>query len=151
MSTNETPETSAPPAGPKVFKSDGPASLTLTAYESGPAVIREVRKLSLTSGICRIYIGGLPKQFVQNSQSVTGVTGSGKFKVRQRSLRPANMTFPALLAQSIGKSIVLLEDVPNSSTPRRTEGVLKTIVDNRYAVLETTGAADEQARVGEKS
>lgn len=139
MSTQETNKDVRPESN--VVKSDSAKTVALTAYQGGPAVIREVRQIVLPVGKSRVFIGGLPSQFVHNSQTITGVTGEGKFKTGPRSLRPANLTLQAMLLQSVGKKIVLIETTTDGKE-RPVEGVLQHIVDGRYAVLKTDDTAN---------
>jgi len=118
--------------------SDNASTVELTAYQSGPAVIRETRVLQLPTGRSRVFIGGLPKRFVPNSQTIVSVAGSGTFRVGQRSLRPANLTQQTMLAQSVGSKITLIEET-KAGNERRITGTLEHIVDNRIAVLRVRG------------
>ena len=118
--------------------SDNASTVELTAYQSGPAVIRETRVLQLPAGRSRVFIGGLPKRFVPNSQTIVSVGGAGSFRVGQRSLRPANLTQQSMLAQSVGSKITLIEETKTGSE-RRITGTLEHIVDNRIAVLRIRG------------
>ncbi len=122
----------------KIVNSDTAATVDLTAYQSGPAVIRETRDIALPVGKSKVYIGGLPKTFVPNSQTIVSVEGSGKFHVGQRSLRPANLSSAAILAQSVGSKITLIEET-KAGNERRTTGTLEHIVDGRIAVLTVRG------------
>jgi hypothetical protein len=125
-------------ARPDAVTSDTASTVELTAYQSGPAVIRETRVLTLPEGRSRVFIGGLPKRFVPNSQTIVSVGGSGSFRVGQRSLRPANLTQQTMLAQSVGSKITLIEET-KAGTERRITGTLEHIVDNRVAVLRIRG------------
>ena len=118
--------------------SDKASTVELTAYQSGPAVIRETRVLQLPAGRSKVFIGGLPKRFVPNSQTIVSVGGSGSFHVGQRSLRPANLTQQTMLAQSVGSKITLIEET-KAGRERRITGTLEHIVDNRIAVLRVKG------------
>ncbi len=121
-----------------VVSSDKPTSIDLTAYTSGPAVIREVRTVKLPKGKSKVYIGGLPKSFVGGSQTIVSVGGSGKIKFGKRSLRLANLTGNALLQKSVGSEITLIEETKGGSE-RKTTGKLEHIVDGRIAVLTVKG------------
>lgn len=134
--TKET-TTAAPSADTvAIVKNDEAAKTNLTAYQAGPAVVRENRVLTLGAGRSRVYIGGLPSQFVEGSSTVVSVKGTGKFKLGAKSLRPANLTQQALLHQSIGSKITLIEE-NKAGEERKIEGELCHIVDGRYAVLKT--------------
>jgi len=134
--SNPNSESARPDAN--VVTSDTAATVELTAYQSGPAVIRETRVLKLAKGKSHVYIGGLPKQFVPNSQTIVSVAGKGGFKLGQRSLRPANLTQHSLLQKSIGSKITLLEPT-TAGKERRVTGQLVDIVDGRIAVLRLRG------------
>lgn len=121
-----------------IVTSDHAATVELTAYESGPAVIRETRDISLPVGKSKVYIGGLPKTFVPNSQTIVSVQGSGKFRLGQRSLRPANLNTQSILTQTVGSQITLIEETKGGKE-RRVTGTLEHIVDNRVAVLRVRG------------
>lgn len=135
---SNTTQDTASASSSAIVKSDVASTVELTAYESGPAVIRETRDITLPQGKSKVYIGGLPKTFVPNSQTIVAVQGSGKFRVGQRSLRPANLSSQAILAKSVGTKITLIEET-KAGTERRTTGVLEHIVDNRIAVLRVRG------------
>jgi hypothetical protein len=128
--------TTAPAAETAVVKNDEASATNLTAYQAGPAVVRENRVLTLGKGRSRVFIGGLPSQFVEGSSTVVSVKGTGKFKLGAKSLRPANLTQQALLHQSIGSKITLIEE-SKAGEERKIEGELVHIVDGRYAVLKT--------------
>ena len=110
-------------------------NVVLTAYQAGPAVVHEDRRLHLGEGLSRVYVGGLPREFVDNSSTIVAVRGTGKFAVGAKSLRPANLTFHAMLNQSIGKRVTFVEEMKNGNL-RKTVGTLLHIVEDRYAVLE---------------
>lgn len=131
--SNQNPDSARPEV-----TSETASTVELTAYQSGPAVIRETRVLTLPEGRSRVFIGGLPKQFVPNSQTIVSVAGSGSFRVGQRSLRPANLSQHTMLTQSVGKKITLIEET-KAGTERRITGTLEHIVDNRIAVLRVRG------------
>lgn len=126
---------------PAIVKNDEASAVNLTAYQAGPAVVRENRELTLGTGQSRVFIGGLPSQFVEGSATVVSVKGEGKFKLGAKSLRPANLTQQALLHMSIGSKITLIEE-SKAGEERRIEGELCHIVDGRYAVLKTKTEGD---------
>ncbi len=121
-----------------VISSNKAEAINLTAYTGGPAVIREVRRVTLPKGKSKVFIGGLPKEFVGGSQTIVSVGGTGKIKFGTRSLRPANLTGNALLQKSIGSEITLVEET-KTGEERRTTGVLVDIVDGRTAILSVEG------------
>ncbi len=110
-------------------------NVVLTAYQAGPAVVHEDRHLTLGEGLTRVYIGGLPREFVENSSTIVAVRGTGKFAVGAKSLRPANLSFNAMLEHSIGKKVTFVEEMKNGNL-RKITGTLLHLVDSRYAVLE---------------
>lgn len=134
MTKENTTAPAATDTAVAIVKNDEASATNLTAYQGGPAVVRENRKLKLGNGRSRVYIGGLPSQFVEGSSTVVSVKGTGKFKLGAKSLRPANLTQQALLNQSIGSKITLIEE-SKAGEERKIEGELVHIVDGRYAVL----------------
>ena len=77
-----------------------PEAIELTAYQQGPAVIREKRKVSLTDGRSTLQLDGLPLQFVPGSLTVVSAQGAGKFKMISTSFRNANLSLGTILAKA---------------------------------------------------
>ena len=123
------------------INSNNAGSVVLTAYQGGPAIVHEDRHLSLPDGKSRVYIGGLPREFVENSSTIVAVRGDGKFTLGPKSLRPANLTVHAMLEQSIGSKITFIEE-SRTGEERKVSGTLVHIVDNRHAVLKEGDGED---------
>lgn len=139
--TKETTANCAAVDTVNVVKSDEASATNLTAYQNGPAVVRENRVMTLGTGRSRVFIGGLPSQFVEGSSTIVSVKGTGKFKLGAKSMRPANLSHQALLHQSIGSKITFIEEGKDGKE-RPIEGELCHIVDGRYAVLKQSDAGD---------
>lgn len=129
--------------------SEKPASIELTAYQGGPAVIRESRSVVLPAGKCQLFFAGLPTQFVPGSLTVVSASGEGRFKMISTSFRDANLSVAAILSHAVGSHIVLFEETPRGTT--RHTGKLLHIVDGRMAVIkEDDDAAVKVVPVGNK-
>ncbi|MBZ0187405.1 MAG: hypothetical protein K8F91_14255 [Candidatus Obscuribacterales bacterium] len=122
--------------------SEKPASIELTAYQGGPAVIRENRSAILPAGKCQLFLAGLPTQFVPGSLTLVSAGGEGRFKMISTSFRDANLSTAAILSRAVGSHIVLFEETPRGIT--RHTGTLLHIVDGRTAVIKEN---DENAAV----
>ncbi len=117
-----------------------PEAIELTAYQQGPAVIREKRKVGLTDGRSTLQLDGLPLQFVPGSLTVVSAQGAGKFKMISTSFRNANLSLGTILAKAVGSHIVLTEDTHRGFVTHT--GKLLHIVDGRTAVLQEDGDAE---------
>jgi len=124
------------PKGSPVVVSEKPANLELTAYTSGPAVVRERREVTLAEGRNDVSLGGLPVQYVPNSFTVVSVEGKGTFKLGPRRFRPANLNDANILRAYLGQEVTLFEQTAEGLKPVR--GVLARLVGNQ-AYLELAG------------
>lgn len=120
--------------------SAAPETVELTAYQQGPAVIRETRKVTLADGRSTLQLDGLPLQFVPGSLTVVSADGAGKFKMISTSFRNANLSLTTILAKAIGSHIVLSEDTQRGIVDHT--GKLLHIVDGRTAVLQEDDGAE---------
>src|SRR4029453_5998573 len=125
-----------PSKGTPVVVSEKPASLELTAYTSGPAVVRERREVTLVEGRNEVSLGGLPVHYVPNSFTVVSVEGKGTSNAGPRRFRPANLNDANILRAYLRQEVTLFEQTAEGLKPVR--GVLARIVGNQ-AHLELAG------------
>lgn len=120
--------------------SNTPSTIELTAYQQGPAVIRETRQVSLGEGRSKLAINGLPLQFVPGSLTVVSASGAGNFKMISTSFRAANLSMLSILAKAVGTHVILREDSARGLIDHT--GKLLYVVDNRTAVLQESDDAE---------
>ena len=130
---------SSKPKAEQHVVSETPSTIELTAYQHGPAVIRESRQVSLDKGRSTLQLDSLPLQFVPGSLTVVSATGEGKFKMISTSFRDANLSVQAILAKAVGSHVVLREDTHRGIVDHT--GKLLYIVDGRTAVLQESDDA----------
>lgn len=138
-------KTESPAQGATVVVSDSPANLELTAYSSGPAIVRERREVALAEGRNELSLLGLPVQYVPNSFTVVSVTGKGTFKLGPRRFRPANLNDANILRAFLRQEVTLFEQTAEGLKPVR--GVLTRIVGSQ-AYLQLAGGRTRAVTLG---
>ena len=121
----------------QVVRSEKPASVELTIYKSGDAVVHESRSVDLPEGKVTIQLEGLPQQFVEDSFEVSDASGPGAFKLGPDSFQPANLSSQALLAKAVGHKITLLEQTAQGLI--RTTGTLRFVLGNQLVIEDANG------------
>lgn len=120
-----------------VVRSEKPASVELTIYQSGDAVVHESRSVQLPKGKVTIQLEGLPANFVEDSFEVSDISGPGAFKLGPDSFQPANLSSQALLQKAVGSKITLLEQTSQGQI--RTTGTLRFVLGDKLVLEDANG------------
>ncbi len=105
--------------------------LSLTVYQSGPAVIREERSIQLQEGINTIQLSDLPTSYIANSiVYLSAAVASGGVKYRSASYLPPNLSLAEILRRSIGSAITLF---PHGEEP--ISGLLQAVLDGNHLLI----------------
>jgi hypothetical protein len=120
--------------------SKAPSKVSITLYQGGHAVVREVREVTLDEGANTVLLEGLPAAYVPNSLKFRRVQGPGSFNPGCISIQPANLNLVSMLAASIGKEITLVQ--PTGVQRLRNSGKLLALMGNSVAI-EKQGAKDK--------
>lgn len=119
--------------------SKAPSKVSITLYQGGHAVVREVREVTLEAGANTVLLEGLPASYVPNSLKFRRVQGPGSFNPGCVSIQPANLNLASMLAASVGKEVTLIQ--PTGVQRLRNSGKLVAVMGNSVAI-EKQGAKD---------
>lgn len=85
-------------------------SVTMTLYQSGPALIEDQRAVTLDKGPSRLTFGTVSNGLIPPSLRVAPINGQS-FTVREQSWQPARPLMPELLRAYEGKTVTILRTV----------------------------------------
>lgn len=119
--------------------SKAPSKVSITLYQGGHAVVREIREVTLDEGENTVLLEGLPASYVPNSLKFRRVQGPGSFNPGCISIQPANLNLVSMLTASIGKEITLVQ--PTGVQRLRNSGKLLAVMGNSVAI-EKQGVKD---------
>lgn len=117
--------------------SRAPSQVSITLYQGGHAVVREVREVNLEAGGNTVLLEGLPTQYVPNSLKFRRVQGPGNFNPGCITIQPANLSLPNILAAYVGRKITVLQ--PTGVQRLRNTGKLVAMFGNLVAIEKDRG------------
>lgn len=118
--------------------STAPSQVSITLYQGGHAVVREIRDVELDASGNTVLLEGLPNAYVPNSLKFRRVQGPGSFNPGCITIQPANLSLPNILAAYQGRKITLVQ--PNGVQRLRNTGKLVAVFGNHVAIERERGS-----------
>ena len=100
-------------------------ALTLTVYQNGIALVRDLRRLDLAAGENRYAIGDVSENLRPETLSLSSETGG--LGLIEQSYERATLTHQALLEAAVGGPVLLIRENPETGEESVTEATLLSL------------------------
>jgi hypothetical protein len=134
-STRRDSARQSPSLNTEFVTSLGADSSELSIYNSGQAVVRQNRLITLCEGRSTVLLQGMPEQYQIGTLNILSVAGTGDFKAGPITYRAANLDLFRIMAASCGRRVSVRE-AGAAGKPHRLAGKLLAVCGRDQVAVE---------------